>query len=214
MRSPSRQSPVVDRSTGPRGRGPATRDRLVRSALEILEEDGYAGTSVLAVAERAGVAAGTLYRHFPSKAELFVEVFREVSAHEMEAIYLAAERQTGFASRLKAVISTYAGRALRNRRLSWALVYEPVDPIVDAGRLVYRRKCREYTAGLVREGIAAGELPEQDIELIAAAIVGVVAEALVGPLSPVTDKTAPDDEIITAVVTICQRAVGLRNASE
>ena len=54
----------------------ATRERLVDAARALLEEGGYAATSVLAVADRAGVSAGALYRHFPSKAELFVEVLR------------------------------------------------------------------------------------------------------------------------------------------
>ena len=42
--------------------------------------------SVIAIAERAGVAAGTLYRHFSSKEELFVEVFRLVGDRELQAI--------------------------------------------------------------------------------------------------------------------------------
>jgi AcrR family transcriptional regulator len=49
-----------------------TRDRLIRAAREVLERGGYATASVIAIAERAGVSAGALYRHFPSKAELFV----------------------------------------------------------------------------------------------------------------------------------------------
>jgi AcrR family transcriptional regulator len=57
-------------------RGEATRERLLSAAVELLEEGGYAAASVAAIAERGGVSAGALYRHFPSKAELFVEVFR------------------------------------------------------------------------------------------------------------------------------------------
>ena len=49
-----------------------TRERLLAAAREIVEEEGYGGASVMAIAERAGVASGTLYRHFSSKEELFV----------------------------------------------------------------------------------------------------------------------------------------------
>ncbi len=51
-----------------------TRDRLLWEARIILEDGGYAAASVNAIAHRCGIAAGTLYRHFPSKADLFVEL--------------------------------------------------------------------------------------------------------------------------------------------
>ena len=57
-----------------------------------------------------------------------------------------------------------------NRRLAWALVYEPVDPLVDAERLVYRRDYCDRMAGLLRLGVATGELPDQDAPLTAAAL--------------------------------------------
>ena len=68
-----------------------TRERLLASARELIEEGGYAAAPVIAIAERAGVAAGTLYRHFPSKEELFVEVFRSVCEREERAMRAAAD---------------------------------------------------------------------------------------------------------------------------
>ena len=56
--------------------GLATRERLLAAARELIEDGGYGSASVAAIAERAGVAAGTLYRHFASKEDLFVDVFR------------------------------------------------------------------------------------------------------------------------------------------
>ena len=69
-----------------------TRERLLSAARELIEEGGYGAASVLAIAERAGVAAGTLYRHFASKEELFVEVFRSVCEREVRAMRAAAAR--------------------------------------------------------------------------------------------------------------------------
>jgi AcrR family transcriptional regulator len=68
-----------------------TRERLLTAARELIEEGGYGAASVLAIADRAGVAAGTLYRHFASKEELFVEVFRSVCAREERAMQAAAD---------------------------------------------------------------------------------------------------------------------------
>ena len=42
-----------------------------------------------------------------------------------------------------------------------------------------------------RAGIARGELPEQDADVVGAALVGALGEALVGPLSPVAPRTRP-----------------------
>src|SRR5919206_3049261 len=67
----------------------ATRERIVAAALDQLAEGGYASANVQAVATRAGVATGSVYRYFPSKSELFAEVFRRASAHEMD-VFAAA----------------------------------------------------------------------------------------------------------------------------
>ena len=54
-----------------------TRERITTAARELIAEGGYVEAQVAPVADRAGVAVGTVYRYFPSKSELFAEVFRE-----------------------------------------------------------------------------------------------------------------------------------------
>jgi AcrR family transcriptional regulator len=188
-----------------------TRERLLRAAREIIEEEGYAGASVIAIAGRAGVAAGTLYRHFPSKEELFVQAFRSVCDRELVAMRAAADAMPGGAShveRLVTVLATFARRALGRPRLAWALIAEPVDPLVDAERLAYRARYSALAAQALRAGIAAGELPEQDVAFTAAALVGGCGEALVGPLSPLSGKSPAIDEVLEAQRTFVLRAVG------
>ena len=208
-------SKTSGRRTGRRRRARAadapTRERLVRAAREVLERGGYATASVVAIAERAGVSSGALYRHFPSKADLFVEVFRVAAEGEIAALNGAATRTDSCAARLEAIVATYARRALHNRRLAWALVYEPVDPMVDAERLVYRRNYCRGMAALLRQGIAAGEFRNENPELTAAAIVGAIAETLVGPLSPIGGDTASEAEIIASLLRFCRRGVGARD---
>jgi AcrR family transcriptional regulator len=184
---------------------------LVRAAREVLERGGYATASVIAIAERAGVSAGALYRHFPSKAELFIEVLRTAGEGELGAMHAAASEADSCTARLEAVVATYARRALRNRRLAWALVYEPVDPLVDAERLVYRRNYCRAMAALVRQGIAAGEFPNENADLTAAALVGVISETLVGPLSPIGGAMASEAEIVAALLRLCRRSVGVHD---
>src|ERR1700759_2406858 len=149
-----------------------TRDRLLFAARELIEEGGYGAASVLAIAERAGVAAGTLYRHFASKEELFVHVFRAVCERGERAMRDAAARPSADATirdRLETVLATFARRALRNPRLAWALIAEPVDPRVDAERIAYRARYAELIATGLAAGIAAGALPGQKVDLPPAA---------------------------------------------
>jgi AcrR family transcriptional regulator len=184
-----------------------TRERLLRSAHWVLQEGGYAAASVQTIAERAGVATGALYRHYASKAELFVEVFRDAANRDLEAMQKAAVGGSCI-QRLEAVVTTFARRALSNRRLAWALAYEPVDPPVDAERLIHRREYCRHLASLLRAGMAAGEIPEQNAELIAAALVGAIAEALLGPLSPIAQQRATKEQVVAMLVRFCRQSVG------
>jgi AcrR family transcriptional regulator len=52
-------------------RGEATRARLIEATRSVVREVGYAHASTRAIAQAAGVAEGTIYRHFPDKASLF-----------------------------------------------------------------------------------------------------------------------------------------------
>ena len=185
----------------------AVRERIVVAARDLIAHGGYGEAQVSAVAARAGVATGTVYRHFPSKAELFAEVFRNASQHEVDAVIAAAaDREATAPQRIAAAVETFARRALRGRRLAWALIAEPVDPAVEAERLVFRRAYRDAFAGVIEAGVAAGELPPQDPATSAAALVGAIGEALVGPVSPTTAERDPES-LIDSLRDFCIRSV-------
>jgi AcrR family transcriptional regulator len=185
----------------------ATRERIVTAARELIAHGGYAAAQVAAVAERAGVATGTVYRHFPSKADLFAEVFRNASQHEVDAVVAsAAETEGGAAAKIAAAVESFAHRALQGRRLAWALIAEPVDPAVEAERLVFRRAYRDAFAAVIADGVTNGELPPQDPVVAAAALVGAIGEALVGPVSPTAGPHDPE-EVIASLRDFCIRSV-------
>lgn len=58
--------------------GAATRERLLRAAAGIVARDGMAAATTAAIATEAGVAEGTLYRHFESKDDLLIAAFRQM----------------------------------------------------------------------------------------------------------------------------------------
>jgi AcrR family transcriptional regulator len=184
-----------------------TRAQIVRAAHELIARGGYRAAPVAAVARRAQVATGSVYRHFPSKAELFAEVFRNASQREVDAVAAAASDTTRSASaRIAATVEVFAERALAGRRLAWALLAEPVDPAVEAERLIFRRAYRDVFTAILEDGVSAGELPAQDCELSATALVGAIGEALVGPTAPTGAAAAP--LLPSELSAFCLRAVG------
>jgi AcrR family transcriptional regulator len=188
----------------------ASRGSILRAAIALLTEHGYAGCSVAAVASRAGVATGTVYRHFPNKASLDTEVFREAAGREVAVVAAALHGPGRVATRLTALIETFAGRAFKVPRLAYALLAEPVDPAVDAERLVFRRAYRDLLAATVADGVAAGALPPQNPDITAAALVGAIAEALVGPLA----AGSAGVDTIPSLIDFTLRAVGGSDATD
>ncbi|PRX47553.1 TetR family transcriptional regulator [Prauserella shujinwangii] len=183
------------------------RAAILDAALELLAEHGYAGCSMAAVAARAGVATGSVYRHFPGKAELVAELFRLVVSREVAAVERASDIPGDVAARVVSVVETFAGRALKSPRLAYALLAEPVDAPVEAERLVFRRAFRDIVARHVRAGVGAGVLPPQDADLTAAALVGAIAEVMIGPL------TSGNASAVTELSTFTLRALGASDAS-
>src|SRR5919201_1469810 len=82
----------------------ATRERIVAAALAQVAEGGYRSASVQRVARRAHVAVGTVYRHFPSKGDLFAEAFRRASQRELDVVVEVAGSGDGARVRIAAAV--------------------------------------------------------------------------------------------------------------
>ncbi len=122
-----------------RARLAAARELIVDAAMAQLAEGGYASASVVGVARRAGVATGTVYRHFPSKSDLLAEVFRRCAQAEVDVLRGMAARGQPVTERLAGWVEAFVRRALAEPVRAYALIAEPVDPAVEAERLVFRR---------------------------------------------------------------------------
>jgi AcrR family transcriptional regulator len=64
----------------------ATRDALIRGALELFTKRGYSGVGTEEIVARARVTRGALYHHFTDKRDLFRAVFERVEGELMERI--------------------------------------------------------------------------------------------------------------------------------
>ena len=79
---------------------------------------------------------------------------------------------------------------------------------IAATRLARRTRYAAVVAAELEGAIVAGELPAQNVELTAAALVGGCGEALVGPLSPMARARPSDEEVVSALRRFVRRAVG------
>lgn len=184
------------------------RERILQAARRLVAEGGWREAQMASVAAAAGLATGTVYRYFPSKAELFAEVLARVSRREVEVIGAIAASDGSAAERLAGAVRAFCLRALKGRRLAYALIAEPCEPEIDQARLVYRRAIAEQFMGLVTQGIAAGEFASQDARVSASCVVGAFMEALVGPLAPeATELDGDGGAFVTEVIARCMGAV-------
>ena len=191
-----------------RERKAAQHQALLTAAERLVRDGGFAALTIQALAERAGVGVGTVYRYFRAKDALAAEVFRMATEREVAAVREAVAGDAPVVARLSHAIRVFSQRALRAPRLAWALIAEPVDPAVDEARLVYREAYRDVFAALIDTGVRRGELPAQPPRLVAAALVGALAEALLGPLASDASLPATEGDSIQGITDFCLRAVG------
>lgn len=186
---------------------------ILGAARSIAGDAGMAAVQILPVAQRAGIAAGTVYRYFPSKSDLVSDLVTAVAEREIEAMHAAGDAAPGPLSALTATIATFAARVLSERRLCWAVMAEPSEAGVEAARLEFRTAVVGEVA--LRIGVAAGHghLPDADATLAAPAIVGALIEGLVGPLAPKTnDDPAKVRETVQAITLMILRGLGVVDA--
>jgi len=200
-----------------------TYQRLIKSARELVAEGGFTAAKLEAAAERALVEFDLAQRYFTDNLSLAVEVFRYATQHEVNMVFQASEADGDndtVTDRLERAVYTYTRRALRAPRMAYSLIAEPVDPAVEVERLKYRLAYAEIFEDIIQDGIRTGEFTHQNPSVSAAALVGLLAEALIGPLFPVQGdnpditasldarKAMPVDQQIELTGLLC--AISLR----
>ena len=182
---------------------------ILDAAQSIAAESGMGAVQIAPVAHRADIAAGTVYRYFPSKNNLIAEVIASAAERELAAMREAADAAPGPLSALAACIATFAARALNDRRLTWAVLAEPVDANIDALRVEFRRAIASELAKHINIAVSGQHLPDQDARAAAPAIVGALLEGLIGPLAAPGYNAR---EAVQTVTLLSLRALGVVDA--
>jgi AcrR family transcriptional regulator len=185
---------------------------ILDAATALAAESGMGAVQIAAVAERAGIAAGTVYRYFPSKTDLIAALIETRGERELAAMRAAADAAPGPLSALAACIAAFAARALYARRLIWAITGEPVEPDVDRLRHDFRRALAAELAIRIQAALDARHLPEQDANLAAPAVLGALSESLIGPLAPASAGEGEAREAAQSATLLALRALGVIDA--
>jgi len=103
---------------------PATRERLLAAAAELIGRHGYAGTSLQMIADRLGFRKGAIYHHFRTRDEILEALIGPV-LDALADIVTDAEAQPSVAARAERMISGYAELAAENRAMVSILRGDP-----------------------------------------------------------------------------------------
>jgi AcrR family transcriptional regulator len=148
--------------------------RIVDTAFLLFETQGYEATTVTEIAERADIAYGTLFQHFPSKLELLREVSGRALGRLFENVEEVSKRPGRFAERLVMLFETTAENAEsmgpQTRELISSMLALSIPETADADDRRIRLAFRKF----LEEGLAASEVrDDEDIDTLVEVVVGV-----------------------------------------
>ena len=196
-----------------RQRKAEARKRIIECAQQCVADGGFRNARVTRIAECAGVATGTIYRHFESKEGLFAEIFRIATQREVDKVAQALATEGNAVIRLERALRQFAIRSLRGPTMAWSLIAEPVDPKVEEERLEFRRAYAELFERAIEQGMTEGSLPQQQAAQSSTCLVGAIAESLVGPLSPSMAATSAQagnnnsHPLVDSIICFCMQGV-------
>ena len=170
------------KATGGRPRDELVTDRILTSALELAEEDGFDSLSVEGVAERAGVGKTTIYRRWPNVWAVVVDAVLAEVTRVSPVVERESARESLTAS-MKLVGKSFRGRhgLLFRPLIGRAQTDDTLRAAIDERWLSPRR---ELSRGIVRRGIERGELrPDLDPDMVIDALYGPLYHRLLLPYS-------------------------------
>ena len=178
----------------------ATRHRLRTAALELFVEQGVVETTTRDLAKRAGIAEGTIYRHFESKDDLVRDLFRDHYVRfGTELNRIQAETPGGIDEKLQAMIAfmcrLYDEEPTLYRFL--LLVQHNALPNIrvspNSPGVIFRN--------LVTRAIEQGEVPDQNPSLAASMIIGAIIQPALGLIYG--SLTGTMSEFAPAIASAC-----------
>ena len=172
-----------------------SRRKILDAAREVFFRDGFMAANLDEVAQKAGVAKGTLYRYFDSKAELYVAVLAHNCEIFKQRMLETVSSDAAAADRIRHLSKFYFEHWIRNYdyfQIFWAIENQSVIGELPPGVLEEVSKlweeCIEIVAGIVSEGVENREFSECDAWEVAN-ILWTVANGLIQTEKSATRKS-------------------------
>lgn len=162
------RSAMTAPATSPTGRrdGEGTRQKLLRAALELFTNEGFLASTTPLIAERAGVAEGTIYRHFTSKEHLLNEVYRGTQRWATGVVKeVDADRSLKAPERLSRIARRFVDTAERDPAGARMLLRQRDGKFLDPPSRDAAREFRESVQQIVAAGKADGMVRAGPAEL-------------------------------------------------
>jgi AcrR family transcriptional regulator len=181
-----------------------TRSRLLTSASDILRRDGYTGLTMERVAAESGVAKTTLYRHWPTKAALCMDLYLEEAGRELR------DPDTGdVAGDLKHLVNAVV--RLQTKTVAGAaflglIAESQINPDSRTAFLAeFAERRREITRVVLRRAIKRGQVrPGVDVDLVIDVIGGATTFRLLQGHAPLNRRFA--DALVALVLAGAAKA--------
>jgi len=157
-----------------------TRQRLVRTALELFTTLGYHDTTTAQIAKKAGIAEGTIYRHFTSKQHLVNELYRAAQRWATTVVQDAAydrEARTARAQLTAIAHGLIEGAAQETAVVKLGLL-ERLDGVLDEDSRKARREFHVAVERVVAEGKAQNAVRTGAVEIWADVWLATLSHAL------------------------------------
>jgi AcrR family transcriptional regulator len=187
---------VRGRSKGPRRsrRGPLTRKQILDTSLRLFSERGFARTSVRDIARGAGITDAAIYYHFASKRDIFEALFEERGiTSALSELEQATITQPPLET-LTSIASSALGIMQRNKDFMKVLLSEAMseDPIATEDYGMVTARWRNAEARILREFVAADQLPPIDVDLAARQLVILSVGVFMDELMSGQDQDGPE----------------------
>ncbi|WP_139852106.1 TetR/AcrR family transcriptional regulator [Acinetobacter pullicarnis] len=160
------------------------RQTILQSARELIASGGIKDAQIQAIAERAGVSSGLVYRYFENKSQVLIEVLSAAIQHEIQILNSIAQSEQGPEVKLRKAVTTFVKRAMNSPQLAYSLMFEPVDPGLEHERFRSKQLIKESIIEILSEGKASGEFEFQDLNTAALCVVSTMTFVVIEPLSP------------------------------
>jgi AcrR family transcriptional regulator len=179
------------------------RQKILSAAADLFSRNSYEAVQMRDIAGIAEVGKPTLYRYFPSKEELFLEVFKRDLDHLDLALAEICAVHESPRQALESLVNHMVG-ALGGQVAALRLLTDDQSEVMHRWRSEFRRRRRpivDAMRSILERGIAVGEFRPVDLETVPSMLIAVVRGGLIGA------HRLPRERITAAMIDLVMHAL-------